>query len=286
MGGVVMTVVLPGLSRAADDAQEIGSLAVQHGVTAMRVASVQGTDGPLVYVEESPVLVGLQWRILAYGKKSYHRWWRLEVKVGSQASAIRSGHSLVMAQNPYSSTWVQRAPFKSPYKRERPTLEQHPDGMSAELIKWIEEELPYDFWETGNYLTAGISEPELPFQSLDAVRNAHETRWVFGVCADPAACEEALFASLEAQKWLKLTEEGTLRFAPPGVRLASLATIYDEMKDEAWSLMLLSIRQALAGPDPQSDIWLGQLVTKRVEQLYCNHLYNRYRGLTHEKKAG
>ncbi|MCY2966347.1 MAG: hypothetical protein NT069_22400, partial [Planctomycetota bacterium] len=59
-------------------------------------------------------------------------------------------------------------------------------------------------------------------------------------------------------------------------------TLHETTRQDANWLMLVSIRQALAGPDQDTSIWLGRPVTDLVEQIYKEHVYNRNRGLVEQ----
>ncbi len=314
MGSLTLTAVLPVRPGTVDDAREIGALTILPQTTAMQTA-LRASDGALVYVKEIPIFAGCQWRAADYGDRARHRWWRFEVKVcrNSEAtSAIQPGHCLVIAMHPYSTKWMQQAAFKPAFKKERPVLGSV--DTSEALITWIEKECPYDFWEKGNYLTAGISEPELPFKSLADVRNGHGTaKWLFGVCDDFAACVDALWASKKVNNLLERTEKGTLRFWPAKVNLpfrpqrwdpkrsdevevesqscvltteeiGQTLSLYDKLKAESRTLMSISICQALAGPRPREkkEQWENRLVVDNVKQIYCSHLFTRWQQITRD----
>ncbi|MBI3328103.1 MAG: hypothetical protein HYZ81_15550 [Nitrospinae bacterium] len=284
MGSLALTAVLPIVPGTVDDAREIGALSVLPRATAMRIAPRE-PDGALVYVEETPIWAGWQPRMVEEGSKDRpRRWWRFEVQVSTKpAAAVRPGHQLVVALHPYSHDWVQHAPFKRALREARPDLRQHRFTSLEEVIRWIETQT-YDFWETGNYLTAGISEPDLPFKSIEDIRNMHgKATWVFGLCDDFAACVKALLATEKANELVHKTENGTLRFWPPVVSWPPPAHLdpglYDELRKEAWSLMWASSRQALAGPHEKSETWLGQQVANNVDRIYRNHLWRLYNQL-------
>jgi len=289
MGRIALTTLLPGSSGTVDDAQEIGALPAQRAATAMRIAQKRGAEGPLVYEAEIPVFVGMRWRSMAYGGGHCHGWWRLEVQAPAKPAVIQRGHALVVAEHPYSNGWVQAAPFKRALRRERLDLGNRPFSSPQELITWIEA-LLYDFWEKGNFLTAGISAPERPSKPQAAVRNLHEqAALVFGICDDFGDAVKALMGTEEVDKLLKDTRKGTLRFWPSWVDLAEPPAradelLYDLLIPEAWELMQLAVCQALAGPDEDSAPWIRQPVTAKVNHIYREHLYNRYRTLVRERR--
>lgn len=284
MAGMALAALLPGNVGTVDDAQAIGALAVQRPVTAMRIEATDNPEDPLIYVMETPILVGMHRCEVEYGDGHPHRWWRLEIQVGRKETAIQPGHDLVVAAHPYSNGWVQYTSFKSGSKKARPDLGKQAFRSLRELIEWIED-LDYDFWEKGNYLTAGISEPQGAFQPTKALRNIQrQGLFVFGICTDAATREKELLVTPKVRWLLDKTKAGTLRFGPPKA-LSTPLEITDEMKAEAMNLMWLAIRQALAGPDEESTQWLGRLVTDKVHEIYCSHLYNLYRMLRRERRA-
>jgi hypothetical protein len=198
----------------------------------------------------------------------------------------------VVAEHPYGNGWLQQVPFKPGSKKgalERPDLAIKTFSSAEALIEWLEQELHYDFWEKGNYLTAGISEPNLPFSPSDKLRNVkHQALFVFGSCDDFDAYEQALQDTEAIRKLLRDTENGTIRFWSPKLtlspKLEKLPRLCDEVKLEAPSLMALSIRQALAGPHEESEKWIGRCVTDKVSHIYRGHLNSRNRALVRSRR--
>lgn len=253
----------------------------------MRVGEKDRQDGDLVYLEETPIYVATLWRSIEYGDGLNHQWWRLEIKADSSNKSIRRNDHIVVAEHPYANGWLHHASFKPGSKKEklrRPDLSSHVFNSSAELVHWLEW-LPHDFWEKGNYLTAGISEPEMPFLPVGTTRNVQrQALLVFGVCDDFGACEQALWSTRRVRQLNKATEDGTLRFWPPKTNRETQPSLSNELKAEGPSLLMLSIRQALAGPHKDSKKWVGRSVVDKVDYIYQGHLYNRYR--TQERVDG
>jgi hypothetical protein len=271
---------------APDEAHEIGVLPQQVTVGAMRIGEVAGE---LIYQEETPVAVATVWRVLDYGAGKRHRWWRLEVKTATRRGPIEAGHRLVIAEHPYGNGWVQPVPFRRGSKKgalDRPAATHQTLDSPAALIAWLEH-LPFDYWEKGNYLTAGVSEPDLAFMPNDQVRNVRrQGLFVFGWCTDFQRCEQALFCTQAVQRLLRQTAAGTIRFWRFGLKFKNEPPrLRDEVKQEATSLVMLAIRQALAGPHEESARWLGQPVTEKVDQLFRGHLNNRNRLLTRNRRS-
>ena len=280
MGSVALSAILPSPRTSVDDAREIGAVPLRATLTAMRVGKEDRQDGDLVYLGETPIYVATPWRSIEYGDGQHHQWWRLEIKADSSNESIRRDHHIVVAEHPYANGWLHHACFKPGSKKEamrRPDLSKHVFNSPGELVHWIEE-LSHDFWEKGNYLTAGISEPEIPFLPVGTTRNVQrQALLVLGVCDDFGACEQALWGTPRVRKLNKATEDGTLRFWPPKTKRKTQPRLSDELKAEGPGLLMLSIRQALAGPHKDSRKWVGRSVMDKVDYIYQGHIYNRYR---------
>ena len=152
-----------------------------------------------------------------------------------------------------------------------------------ELVGWVESQ-EHDFWEKGDFLTAGISEPALPFVPGKTTRNLRSRALlVFGTCEDTGTYAKELQESQEAQRLLEATEQHKLAFWFKRARLKTRPRLYDEVAAEGISLMYLSIRQALAGPHVARAQWVGQPVMKKVDQLYREHLNNLNRQMSRKR---
>jgi hypothetical protein len=266
-----------------DTAHEVGVMPLRTAVTAMRV----GRNGQgLSYLEETPIHVAMAWRFLEDAEGRRHNWWRLEVKSEPRDGCIRSGHQLVVAEHPYGNGWMQHASFKPGSKKgtlERADAADISFASVEEAAEWVGA-LNHDYWEKGCCLTAGISQPEIPFDPLEPVRNVQRSGlFVFGICEHLKEAERGLLRDLAIERLLEATERGTLRFWAPGAKLASVPTLLDEVKDDRWSLMGLSIRQALAGPHRHGARWIGHPVAEKVAQIYREHVNRRNRRLTEER---
>ena len=280
MAGVALAKLLRIARRAADEAQGIGRLPVSFDLTAMCVGYDGKRANELVYLGETPIRVAWAWRIMDHSVGERHRWWRLEVKVATANHDVQPGHHLVAAEHPYANGWSHHVAFKRRSKKgpdQRPTLSETIADPSA-LIQWIEN-LSCDFWEKGDCLTAGISEPHLPHCPGRAIRNTHRlSSLVLGVCHDFGACESALLSSEVVEQLLDQTERNIITFWYPKAPVRQRLKLYDTVIAERNQLMSLSIRQALAGPHEESDKWVGKTVTEKVGQVYRDHLNNLNRG--------
>ncbi|HLJ85682.1 MAG TPA: hypothetical protein VKZ53_02605 [Candidatus Angelobacter sp.] len=201
--------------------------------------------------------------------------------------SIQPTHQVVVAQTPYGNGWVQATTFKkyTKHTREREELEAklpECDGMKDIEAKF-EAALVYDPWETGQHYVAGISYPDGDLQLLANKPRNTAVDYVIGVCPDfKVACDE-LLTSTEVKRLLEMTEKDKLGFWKQGAP-SKRPHLYDETKEEAQTLIMLAVRQALAGPCDFSKKWHGQPVSKLVEHLYCDHLNNRNRQISRVPK--
>lgn len=265
-----------------DDAREVGVMPVRCELTAMRVGR---DDGELIYLRETPIFVATIWRSLD-ARNGRYRWWRLEVKVEGKNNDIRPNDEIVIAEHPYSSGWLEHVPFKSSSKKGALDRSNFTNNTFQSIVEavYAVEQLKYDYWEKGNYLTAGISQPDLPFDPEEPARNVQRNAlYVFGSCNEFAEIEERLLRSENARRLIDATEQGTLRFWAPGAKLTIKPQLLDEVKEEGWSLMCLSVRQALAGPHCDNKEWLGRPVVEKIDQIYRGHINRRNRQLADER---
>ncbi|MEM7022787.1 MAG: hypothetical protein AAF637_09345 [Pseudomonadota bacterium] len=279
MGAVPIASVLQISDPEPDTAVEVGAMPLRTPMTAMRVGA---RNGILIYENEEPCYIGMAWRIVEDAFGQPFSWWRLELKVSRQASRIAPGHDVIVAQHPYGNGWTHLTTIKPGSKKERTGIADARFGSVSDATHFVEE-TKHDFWETGAYLTAGISQPHLPLVAVDSVRNAQkEALYTFGICEALADAERALVEDQTVQRLIAATERGTLRFWAPEAKLTQLPVLLDEVKEDRWSLMALSIRQALAGPHRDSDDWVGRPVHAKVDQIYRGHVNRRNRSLTEE----
>lgn len=248
-------------------------------------------DGELVFQEEIAATWGPVEKNVPYQRQESSRvvmdqarWWRVEVQVGTKATLIEPGMELVMARLP-AACWVVSVPFRKSDRKgatERDNPLASPCSSLEEVTSRLED-LDYDYWEKGNYLTAGVS---IPSDALSGERrNFSRGDWLLGVCCDLNSACEQLINSERALKLLAWTENGQLKYWPTHVGIPEhYKTLHTEVKDDAGWLMYLSIRQSLAGPEDDAS-WKGLPVMDLVELIYKNHVYNRNRGLVDNDQA-
>lgn len=272
MGSIPLAQLLPKPVEPFDTAREIGAISLRTKITAMCIG--RGSADELVYRQEVPLYLATVWRLVDDAQRR-HRWWRLEAKVETQNAWIKPHHALVVAEHPYSGGWLHHAPFKPASKKgpeERAEFSARTFSCLTEAIGECEA-LAYDFWEKGNYLTAGISQPELPFDPNEPPRNVQkQALYVFGSCESLSLHEAALYKSESIQTLLRQTRNGALTFWFKEADLGERPRLFDEVKADANSVMMLSIRQALAGPHRDSHEWLGRPVTEKIDQIYRGHI--------------
>jgi hypothetical protein len=147
------------------------------------------------------------------------------------------------------------------------------------------ESLKWDYWETGSFVTAGISVP--PDAHIEA-RNYSRGDWRFGVCGGVEEAVAALRKDPKVRELQELTEHIALRFSP---RLAAdkkpipeeYCNFHNELKEHAPLLLELALRQALAGPE-DGAAWHGRPVADLVAEIYKDHMYRVNRQLVDRDK--
>jgi len=257
---------------ARHDSGPIGSTDQAAQITARRVR-ISNTGVVEFGVEEPAVLYR---EIVRYLPDDFAPIARFEVKADPRVSPIRSEDSLVMTEVPYHNAWEVHSRFKRSWHGDKDlraeqisrVLSEHGVSVSNPARAQVAlSSLTFDPFETGRYLTAAVPVPSASLAPKP--RSVGErARWVFGVCSDVEACRAALLACDRSRRLLELTESQQLELGPPAHRKRVSAAV----KTEAHQIMMLAIRQALAGPADEADD--GVPVMKLVEWLYKNHLYN------------
>ena len=210
-------------------------------------------------------------------------WIRMEVRVANVRRAARSGFDVVLGRPP-AMMWVMSTPLKNPNHKGSigNQLRSRTFSDENEMKKWIEGRAT-DCWETGKCLTAGFSIPPDSFSSVK--RNYTRGPWYFGLCSDFEQAVRELTTDHRVAELLKRTERGVLDFWPKRTQVP-VPDVYkklrSEVKQEANSLILISIRQALAGPQ-SSNAWIGRSVLDLADRYYRNYLYNMNRRLITEE---
>jgi RNA polymerase sigma factor (sigma-70 family) len=199
----------------------------------------------------------------------------MEFKLPLKNGAVQSGSRLVIAEHPYSNGWLHQAEFKPPNKKGsegRPQPSESALASPLDLLRWVEG-LPYDLWERGSLLTAGVSEPDMPHEHEGKLRNwKGRACLVLGTCHEYEACQEEVLGSPEVRRLIDDTRDNKIVFWKPGAKLPVRPRLHSEVIEDANALMGLAVRQALAGPHRDSEKWVGRAVTDKVRQIYCEHL--------------
>jgi hypothetical protein len=265
----------------AEQSQPIGTLSTQVTCTARRVRRRE--DHEIVFGAEEPISVAYRWRTIKLGDGREQGIWRLEVKdlgpSGSEdgpSSGPRPTDWLILAEAPYSNCWVGQAQFKRGSQKgsdERPNLV----ASSLDEALGLLAEHSHDLWEKGRRLTAGFTQPHTPFFTDRRVREPGKNAlWVFGVCSELDALVQALAGSRTAAALLDVD-----RVFHPGAGGTPLGDdVHPRVLEERSSLLLLAIKQAIAGPTDQAwdnDAWVDRPVMDLAGRIFRDHLYNRSR---------
>jgi hypothetical protein len=207
-------------------------------------------------------------------------WFRVEVQVPLGTPDVRPNMDVVIARQT-AACWAEDAPFRKPDKKGSAArvdpLAEPLSGPEAVIERL--ESLDYDYWEHGDYLTAGIS---IPRESLrDDPRNFSRGDWFLGLCEDIDQDRQRLWDDPRIGELLDMTASKRLKFWPSSkeVKLAH-CEYHSELADERHWMMQLAIRQALAGPHDDPPVgWFQRPVVDLVEHLYKDHLFNKNRVL-------
>jgi hypothetical protein len=288
VGVVSIEQLLPKHIFRPDDAFPISRLGLPAKAKITRIGFDRNSGQPLSFEGETPVKVRIEERLWRFKlknseRRSIHemRRWRLEILVDAKNSdPIQPSHQVVVAQTPYGNGWVHSTALKKYTKKTLEKKEIDSNLPEFDDLDEVESNLEsaqiYDPWEKGQYYVAGISYPRGYLELLAGNPRNAEIDYVLGVCPDFKATRDELRMSVEVEHLLQMTRKGTIAFWKRGAP-EQRPHLYEETKDAAPELMMLSVHQALAGPREFSKEWQGQPVWKLVEHLYCNHLNNRNR---------
>lgn len=268
---------------SVDDAHEIGSGPAYESRDAMRIGRTSDTNSELVYLGETQLDYKSRLRLIEDGAGKRWRWIRWEFQVSTRQTEVVRGNDLVISEYPYSIGWVLASPFK-PWTKltaEEQTEELSKQRFSSleDCLDWVEDRR-YDYWEKDKLLTAAISIPTDAAPPSERLRNTSKPP-VYGICTNFKTCEQELLDSVEVQKLLSMAKANTLKFAYSTRKNQKL---HPAAQEAAPALMVLSIRQALAGPHNNSEKWIGKPVTKYIAAIFCEHLDNKNRPLTGESE--
>jgi hypothetical protein len=296
VGMVSIEQILPRHLFRPDDAFPISRLGFPAKAKMTRIGFDRKPGQPLRFEGETPVKVRMEERVWRYkvrrmrkdekknGEKlsiRESRRWRLEILVDAKHSdPIQPLHQVVVAQIPYGNGWVQATALKKYTKKALEKEEIESKLLEVDDLDDVESEFEgaqvYDPWEKGQHYVAGISYPRGYLQLLLSNPRNAEIDYVIGVCPDFKATRDELRMSAEVEHLLEMTRKGTIAFWKRGAP-EQRPHLYEETKEAAPELIMLSVHQALAGPREFSKEWQGQPVWKLVEHLYCSHLNNRNR---------
>lgn len=299
VGVISIEQLLPRHIFRPDDAFPISRLGFPAKGKMTRVGFDRHRGQPLSFEGETDVKVRMEERLWRYKMKGTERGtdksryrgairesrrWRLEILVDAKDSQpIQPSHQVVVAQTPYGNGWVQSTALKKYTKKAQEKEEIESRLPELDDLDDFELELEaaqvYDPWEKGQYYVAGISYPRGYLQLLLSNPRNTEIDYVIGVCPDFKATRDELRMSADVERLLEKTRNGTIAFWKHGAPNQK-PPLYEETKEAAPQLMMLSVHQALAGPQEFSKEWQGRPVWKLVEHLYCSHLNNHNRKIS------
>ena len=261
-----------------DEPGPIGACAKEVPCSAREI--VRSSKGELCFGRERPILLGPTWRMLLVRGRE-RQIWRFEVKSDPRVpGAPGIGDTLVVTEHPYGNGWVEATRFK-PGLRRAADERQPPSKDSLEEAIASLQALPHDPWESGRMLTAAPGVPEVVLQGETLRAYGRGARWVFGVCGPVESIVDELVGSARAAELVRSTERGRLVICWPSGRAGHpplSSRLVPELGEEASEIMLLAVRQALAGPtDPDPEAWRGKPVLDLVEFIFRDHLSNRNR---------
>jgi len=250
-----------------------------------------GGSGRLVFLRDvdatfAPVERSVLWRRRdAEGVSgSYLRWFRVELQAAAGKGAqISAGMEAVWSRDP-GAAWFAAMRFRGSSHRtelERGDPLREPCGSAEEAISRLES-LPWDYWETGKFVTAGISIP--PDSKLEVERNYSRGEWLFGVCQSVEQAVAALRLDPEVEQLQRLTANRTLQFWPGTMDIPAIyRSFHDEVAEHGTLLLELALRQALAGPH-DGEQWHGRPVADLVAEIYKDHIYRVNRQLVNRDR--
>ena len=199
MGSIFLPVRLPLPLPAPDEAHEVGSVGGQQA-SVMAVRASDG-DGSPVYARETNGVLRFVPTCQSYGNARPHTWIRMDFQVPAKNGVIKSGDQLVIAEFPYSNGWLHRTPFKPRNNKGSERLDALCEGVAslAEVIRLIDD-LPFNVWETRQFLTASVSEPVMPQGDGKRITWKVKARLVLGTCDDFDSYEQFLLKCEEVKE--------------------------------------------------------------------------------------
>ena len=268
-----------------NQSNEIGRVPGRRDTTITEVYLDPAVKGGVAYGREVPGTFGaidyhITYRQIGVSTPRTEGRFRVEAQVAKESgNPFEAGDKVVFAREA-ASKWVAYKPLKNPNKHGKDPSDLDPmsdfEQVLAEIENWS-----CDPWETGQYLTAGLSVPPKLYD--DDVRNYSRGDWYLSCCKDFDQCWKVLYESDPVRELLDLTERGAIKIGPKELPVDHVnRKLCDEAKTEANPLIFISIRQALAGvghkPTETSAVTPVPVFTS-VDFLYRHHLYNLNRKL-------
>ncbi len=190
-------------------------------------------------------------------------------------SEVEAGHSIIISQYPYNRNWFTHCQLKKPNHKRSITkqVEAHCAELKCEsAIKYLENEIHTDHWESGDQLTAGTFSHKMYF---------YQTVYdelLFGICQSPQSFVDEMIRSERAHLLQSKARQNELDIRPPlsnekrgDIRLSS------KLKESIPDIMRTAIWQALAGPHgEQGRDWVGKKVIILAEIAFKRLLFEAY----------
>jgi hypothetical protein len=259
---------------------EIGRASGRSQVTITEVFLDPTVKGGVAYGREIPGTFGtidhhITYRQTGVSTSRTEGRFRVEAQVAKESgNPFEAGDRIVFAREA-ASKWVTHKPLKNPNKNKKDPNDLDPvtdfEQVLAEIENWT-----CDPWETGQYLTAGLSVPPKLYD--DDVQNYSRGDWYLSCCKDFDQCWDELYKSDPVVELLELTNRKKIAIGPKQLPTDhKYKRLCDEAAAEANPLIFISIRQALAGVSrdlPTNVTPALEPVFNTVDSLYRNHLYN------------
>ena len=275
--------------------EPIGALGLPQKALLMRCGFEMAERGGLFFEGTTSAAFRLRERLWEYtqspdtSRLQRAKTWRMEFTVGVKGRGpLRAGHEVVMAQKPYENGWLQYAAFKNFRKgsSERRKLKV-PDtevlrksGIESP-IEWLESRGKFDPWQSNARYVAGFS---LPNGFLSLRQRNSGSDFVVGICPNFEDLSHQLLGVKEIQRLLDRTRRGWIVFWNHS-KVKTMLRLHPDVIDECEYLMLISVRQSLAGPWHAPSTWLNQPVWKLARLIYLNHLNARNRSVVNLRRA-
>jgi hypothetical protein len=256
-------------------------------LTRSGIAEEGANCGRLVFIDEVPAAWRVVERSLIWRQRSdaaitsqLLRWWRVELQaVADGENGAAAGMDVVLARPP-GAYWFASASFKVANKKGDEARDAFLDCLyeSPEEVLQQIEKLPFDFWETGKRLTAGLSIPSAP--AAEVGKSYSRGQWLLGLCENIAQAVDVLSADPWIVQLQSLAQEQRLQFWPMQLELPeNYRRYHPELSEEIPFLLTLALNQSLAGPEQDDLRWPGRPVAELAGEIFKDHLYRWNRRL-------